>query len=227
MKKTILISVICLFTTFAKIIAQQNNKAEFCARYKSDHEKIVPTQSKVKADDLWVLMLQFSLDPKKLEGLEYIEAIIFRDGGEKAVFKISVSDFLKYGFDDDKIAGNKMGYPKVVTYKEDEVNGKGNFYSASYNTNFGADFYFSKKGMDYSNSKSINEYQLTGEVYGYKFINNVQEKDLNNEWVTVAKYSSVSLTKVTPVTIVTSDKIKPMPKTESVGDVNELLKIGE
>ena len=226
MKKIVILSLVFLLSGFSKIIAQKNS-GSFCARFKSDHEKIVSNLTKVKADDVWALMLEISLDPKSLDGLEYFEAVIFRDGGEKAVFKMPVADFLQYGFADEKTVGNKMGYPKVVTFKEEPETGKGNFYSIDYNAYFAADLYFSKKGMDYSNSKSVNEYPLTGIIYGYKFLNNVREKDLAGEWVTVPKYSTVTLAKVTPVTVVTSDKINPMPKTSSVGDVSELMKIGE
>ncbi len=227
MKKIVILSLVCLISAFGEMIAQQKNYANFCTRYNNDKEKIVSNLSKIKADDAWVLMLGVSLDPKTLEGLEYFEAVIFRDGADKAVFKMSVADFLQYGSPDEKTPGNKLGYPKVVTYKEDPENGKGNFYSNTYNTNFAADFYFSKKGMDYSNAKSVNEYPLTGMIYGYKFLNNVREKDLNDEWVTVPKYSTVTLAKITPVVVVTTDKVNPMPKTESVGDTNELIKLGE
>ncbi len=224
MKKLAFLLAVCLsVTTFA----QQKNSTKFYARFNNDKEKVAENLTKVKADDVWMLMLGVSIEPKSLDGMDHIEVVITRNS-EKAIWKMNASDFVVNAGNDEIVAGNKVVYPKVVNFRENPEDGKGDYYSDIYNTKMGADFYLSKKATDYSNSVSVNDYVLTGAVYGYKLITYVKEKDLNGEWQTVPKYSApITLAKTSQVTIITSDKIKPMPKTESIGDVNDLLNIGK
>lgn len=225
--KTTFLSLVFACAINLSGFAQLKSTGTFSARLNSDREKVIENIAKVKADDVWILTFGLSLDPKSLEGLDHIEAVVNRNG-EKAIWKINASQFVAGAAADEQVPGNQAVYPKVVNFRDNPEDGRGDYYSNIYNAKLAADFWFSKKATDYSNSPSVNEYVLTGAVYGYKLITYVKEKDLNGEWQTVPKYSApISLTKPTQVTIVTSDKIKPMPKTESIGDVTDLLKIGE
>lgn len=224
--KSLFLSLSIILSCYA--IAQQNNSVSFSTRLKSDQEKIIENPVKIKADEVYMISFGVSLDPKSIEGLDNLEIIMIRDGGEKLVFTMTTSYFLTNAGDDPLKKGNKIIYPKVVNYRDFPETGESNFFSVDFNKKMGADFFLSKKGTDYSNSVSKDEYILTGYVNGYKFVGYVREKDLNGEYQNVAKYGpAVTLSKLASVKIVTSDKIAPMPKTDSVGDVQDLMKIGE
>lgn len=209
------------------LMAQQKSTNTFYWRAKNNKDNSVICPPKIKADDVWLLVLEVNVDPKALEGLDHIDIVVTRDGGEKLALKYMVADLISKVPVDEK-TGNMVLYPRIVNYRDEPENGVGTFHSSWYNKDLGGDYFLSKKSTDYSNSKPVDEYTLTGVIYGYKLVGYAKEYDLNKELVTVPKYGSpIAITKMTQINIITSATINPMPKVDSVGDTNELLKIGE
>ena len=89
----------------------------------------------------------------------------------------------------------------------------------------GGAFVLSRKGMDYSVNKEVDEYELKISGYSYKVVGYEQEwVESEGKYVSRPVYDQNVKTIVAPITVVvkTSAKIAPMGKSNNVNDVNDL-----
>src|SRR5690606_13384731 len=111
---------------------------------------------------------------------------------------------------------------------KDPKEGNGNFLLEVHKKPMGAAFIASKKGMDYSVNKEVDEYTLTVYANTYKIIRYDKEwVNSENRYRDVPVYDPNPKTIVAPIKIKvkTTDKIAPMGQSNNVRDVNELKAI--
>ena len=208
--------------------SQKEGYAEIYYMNKSETSKAIKSPTSINADDVYKMGAMIHLHPQSYKDLDKINFIVSRgENGTEGIYSASGDQFRNYKNKSDEHEGYVVIYPKIVDYKKNPSDGKGEFYHSLYNKHFNGNYFLSKKGIDYSTREEVNEYDLHLKVVGYKIekYNQVLE---NGVIKNVPVYGNpITLAPSRKVKIITSPDIKPMPKSSSVGDVNELEGIGD
>lgn len=222
------LKLITLFTALT-FLSNAQNDSHLYYKSKDNPSKIVEGFQSIDAEKVNTLALDFSIDPKLLDDVDGFTIYVKRDGvSSEGYITLTKEEFKSIGQKCSRIEGNLATYPRLFDFAKDPKEGNGNFLLEIHKKPMGAAFIASKKGMDYSVNKEVDEYTLTVYANTYKIIRYDQEwVNSENRYRDVPVYDPNPKIIVTPIKIKvkTTDKIAPMGQSNNVRDVNELKAI--
>lgn len=206
--------------------ADKENYGHFYLRKTSDQTTAEKVSGEIDGNEVYTFAFGIHLHPDNIEGIDVIKVKVTRgENGDEAVWQFTGDNFKSYKNMSDEYEGYKAMFPRMVDYKGDETNGTGKFYHNIHKKNFNGNYYLSKKGIDYSTHDEVDEYNLCAHVVGYKIIK-YESKVVNGKIEQIPVYGDpIMLIPVQKIKVKTSAEITPMPKSNSVRDVNELKSI--
>ena len=189
---------------------------------KGEGSSFDPTGS-INGDEVSLLAFVTHFNPESIAELDLVKVIVTREeNGEEGVYQFTGEQFKALKNMSDRYEGYKVIYPRLVDFKKNPSDGKGEFYHRVYNTHFNANYFFSRKGIDYSTRDEVDQYDLFAHAVGYKIEKYVDEY-VDGQLKKVPVYGDpIYLINKQKLTIKTSPDLPPMPKSDAVRDVSEL-----
>ena len=211
MKKTVTLSILIFLATS---IYAGPNRGSFGAIYKNNKGSASVTT--VKADDVKMIFFTVDVNPRIIKKYDLITVYATRPGVMKGWVTFDAKEIDTKGAS-KKIKGNRAMFLRVVNYSKNS-DGRGAFYNSKYQQYLNGNLFLSKKGNNYTKSKSVNSYYLTAYVVGQKILR-YKKKFINGKVKSVPVYSREQYI-INPVKlkVITSGKIKAMKKSYVVKD---------
>lgn len=222
-KKLLIITALFSYVLFGFKFEPKTNYGYFYLKTKTNKEKQEKVSGSIEGKDVHTLKFGVHLHPDSYKDLDLVKIIISRgENGEQGIYSMTGDQLRNYNGKSDEHEGYYDLYPRVIDFEKNSSDGTGSFYHPIYKVTFNANYFVSRKGIDYSTRNEVDEYDLCGHVVGYKIIKYDQQL-INGKLESIPVYGDpIYLVPVQKIKVKTSADVEPMPKSNSVRDVNEL-----
>jgi hypothetical protein len=202
----------------------QNSSVLLFSKKGSKSLKALKPDTTLNASDIQTLSFVLNYNADQLPKFDVMEIIIQRPEVDQVKISKEPAYFKMNAKASTKMKGYSLFEAKMLDFIINPQSGEGAFDYDTYRAKAGHDFFLASRATEYSNCPTQSEYELTVSVVGLTIAR--METTFNKatkEYISYPIYNDpIQIVEPIKLSIITNPNIKPRPKSDFVGDPEDL-----